>query len=755
MVDGEWVDDPNRVKEEFCSHFAMRFQAPVAYQSRLNFRFPYRLNNEQAANLENSITQDEIHNAVWGYGENKSPGPDGFTFEFFRKFWNVIGADVCVAVEWFFDHSSFSKGCNSSFVALILKIQDHKFVNDYHPISLIGSLYKVATKVLANHLSSVIYDLILDVQTAFLPNRQILDGPFIINELLSWCKYKKQQAMVFKVDFAKAYDSIRWDYLDDVLNSFGFGSKWRSWISGSLFSGMASILINGSPTSEFQFHCGLKQGDLLAPYLFILVMESLHLSFSRVVDAGMFRGIRIDSSLMISHLFYADDVVFIGEWSDNNLTHIMRILHCFFLASGLKINLKKSHLLGVGVPHAHIIEAAMALGCSVMRTPFKYLGVVVGGNMSLIKAWDETIGKLKSRLSRWKLNALSIGGRLTLLKSVLGSTPIYTMSLYKVPKSVLNLMESIRRNFFNGIHGAKKRISWVKWSKQSPRYSSNWNSIIREIQTLKSHGVDLFSHCRIRVGNGLRTRFWSDKWVDDTHLRHLFSRVYALEVNKECSVADKLQGSVTTSFRRSARGGIEAHQLAQLQLLIEPTILSNSDDRWVWDLNGDGIFRVKDVRCLLDEFFLPKDITATRWVKTILIKINVFAWKVCIDRLPTRMNLFRRDVQVPSLLCPICNDAPEDTSHLSFNCALAIDVTRLVREVRFSYAWTLLLYGHSTPNDPSADIDKNGGVTPNQYHPQTLGQNKVINRVIKWYLRKVRSDINPKDWSEKASNDAL
>ncbi|GJV65858.1 RNA-directed DNA polymerase, eukaryota [Tanacetum coccineum] len=573
MVDGEWVDDPNRVKEEFCLHFAMRFQAPVAYRSRLNFQFPYRLNNEQAADLENSITQDEIRNAVWGYGENKSPGPDGFTFEFFRKFWNVIGADVCVAVEWFFDHSSFSKGCNSSFVALIPKIQDPKFVNDYRPISLIGSLYKVVTKVLANRLSSVISDLISDVQTA-------------------------------------------------------------------LFSGMASILINGSPTFEFQFHCGLKQGGPLTPYLFILVMESLHLSFSRVVDAG------------------------------------------------------------VGVPHALIIEAAMALGCSVMRTPFKYLGVVVGGNMSLIKPWDEKIGKLKSRLSRWKLNALSIGGWLTLLKSVLGSTSIYTMSLYKVPKFVLNLMESIRRNFFNGIHGAEKKISWVKWSKvfaakkngglgvssyyalnrallfkwvwrfisqdnslwfrvitsihgsqilqQSSCYSSNWNSIIREMQTLKSHGVDLFSHCRIHV------------------------------VNKECSVADKLQGSVTTSFRRSARGGIEAHQLAQLQLLIEPTILSNSDDRWVWDLNGDGIFRVKDVRCLLDEFFLPKDITATRWVKTIPIKINVFAWKVCIDRLPTRMNLFRRDVQVPSLLCPICNDAPEDTSHLFFNCALAIDVTRLV-----------------------------------------------------------------------------
>ncbi|GJZ72882.1 RNA-directed DNA polymerase, eukaryota [Tanacetum coccineum] len=202
-------------------------------------------------------------------------------------------------------------------------------------------ILRLYPKILATRLSLVISELISDVQTAFVPNKQILDGPFIINELLSWCKHKKQQAVVFKVDFAKAYDSVRWDYLDDVLRSFGFGFKWRSWINGSLVSGMASILINGSPTSEFQFHCGLKQGDPLAPYLFILIMESLHLSFSRVVDAGIFKGIKIDNSVTISHLFYADDAVFIDEWSDDNLTRIMHVLHCFFLSSGLKINVKK------------------------------------------------------------------------------------------------------------------------------------------------------------------------------------------------------------------------------------------------------------------------------------------------------------------------------------------------------------------------------------------------------------------------------
>ncbi|GKC05913.1 RNA-directed DNA polymerase, eukaryota, partial [Tanacetum coccineum] len=568
------------------------------------------------------------------------------------------------------------------------------------------------------------------VQTAFLPNRQILDGPFIINELLSWCRHKKQQAMVFKVDFAKAYDSVRWDYLDDVLFSFGFGVKWRSWIKGSLISGMASVLVNGSPTSEFQFHCGLKQGDPLAPYLFILVMESLHLSVSRTVEAGIFTGIKIDSALSISHLFYADDAVFIGEWTDSNLRSIIQMLHCFSLASGLKINLQKSNLLGVGVTGSLVNKVAASIGCSVMKAPFKYLGVMVGGNMSKINAWDDMVGKIKSRLSKWKINTLSIGGRLTLLKAVLGSTPIYPMSLYKVPKTVLHEMESLRRNFFNGVQGVDRKISWVKWTKvlaskkygglgvssfyalnrallfrwvwrflshdnslwfrfisamhgssfqtRSSFHCSNWLSIIREVSALKLQGIDFLSHCKRRVGSGMQTRFWEDLWLGEVPFNELFPRLYALENNKECSVAVKMQGEIDSSFRRHVRGGVETQQLENIQDLVRSKVLSNVDDRWAWDLNGDGDFCVKDARDLVDEVLLPKENVATRWIKTIPIKVNVFAWKLHLDRLPTRSNLLKRGIQVQSSLCPICNVLQEDTSHLFFSCDVALAISRLI-----------------------------------------------------------------------------
>nr|GFC53962.1 RNA-directed DNA polymerase, eukaryota [Tanacetum cinerariifolium] len=133
--------------------------------------------------------------------------------------------------------------------------------------------------------------------------------------------------------------------------------------------------------------------------------------------------------------------------------------------------------------------------------------------------------------------------------------------------------------------------------------------------------------------------------------------LYALEVSKQVSVAEKFTVSVTGSFRHVVRGGAESHQLSLF-----------------FDLNGDGRFCVKDVRCLLDDVFLPKAEVPTRWIKSIPIKINIFAWKLCLDRLPTRVNLAKRNVVVASLLCLLCDSGMEDAAHLFFRCDMAKDV---------------------------------------------------------------------------------
>ena len=158
----------------------------------------------------------------------------------------------------------------------------------------------------------------------------------------------------------------------------------------------------------------------------------------------------------------------------------------------------------------------------------------------------------------------------------------------------------------------------------------------------------------------------------------LVPRMFSLDLNGDITVADKLQGQLSDSFRRPARGGSETQQLNRLQDLVGTYMLSNSGNRWVCNLSGDGSFHVKFIRGLLDEYFLPKDSVATRWVKFIPIKINVFAWKISLDRLPTRMNLCHRNIYVQDQSCAVCKEGEEDVSHLFFSCVLAADVHKLI-----------------------------------------------------------------------------
>ncbi|KAI3763779.1 hypothetical protein L2E82_13776 [Cichorium intybus] len=379
--DGRWIEEPKLVKEEFRKHFAERFAKPDWVKPQVDQPFSCVLSVEQSEELESEVTMEEVKRAVWDCGSDKAPGPDGFTFEFFKKFWYLAKSEVVDAVKCFFNMGHFPSGCNASFIALIPKVQQPKFVKDYRPISLIGCQYKIIGKLLANRLANVIDGIVSKEQSAFIKGRQILDGPFILNELASWCKYKREKAYVFKVDFQKAYDSVRWDHLIEVMLQLGFGERWRCWISSCLHSATSSVLVNGSPTDQFQLARGLRQGDPLSPFLFILVMESLHIMVQRVMERGLMCGFTFGRSIQtsISHLFYADDTIFIGSWDKENVDSLVSLLHVFHLVSGLSINLQKSKLLGLGVTFEEVQHMATSTGCEPIKLPFDYLGLLVGG----------------------------------------------------------------------------------------------------------------------------------------------------------------------------------------------------------------------------------------------------------------------------------------------------------------------------------------------------------------------------------------
>ncbi|KAJ0440973.1 putative RNA-directed DNA polymerase [Helianthus annuus] len=243
-----------------------------------------------------------------------------------------------------------------------------------------------------------------------------------------------------------------------------FPLKWISWIKGCLVSGMGSVLINGSPTKEFKYKRGLRQGDPLSPFLFIIAMEVVTLFINRLVNLGLFKGCQLpNGGPNITHLCYADDVVFIGLWSEDNIIALNRLLRWLCLVSGLKINRRKCKIFGIGVENNEVERLACKVKCDVGSLPFEYLGIPIGANMKRAKFWKPVLDKFASRLSKWKARHLSFAGRMTLAKSVLGSLPSYFLSLFSAPKCVVKKLEKIRREFIWGKSNNRNKLRWIRW----------------------------------------------------------------------------------------------------------------------------------------------------------------------------------------------------------------------------------------------------------------------------------------------------
>ncbi|KAK9048582.1 hypothetical protein SSX86_032453 [Deinandra increscens subsp. villosa] len=732
-INGEWVSSPQDIKYAFLEYFSKKFKKGNEVKV-INRSSRFRWLPESSRDfLESRPSMGEVKMAIWDCGSDKAPGPDGFSFGFIKHFWEVMKEDIVNFVSEFFDSASLPLGCNSSFISLIPKNQSPVSIVEFRPISLVGIQYKIISKILANRMAGVIDQIISPEQSAFIKGRQIIDGPLALNEMIDWFGFKKKKMLVFKIDFAKAYDSVSWDYLDTMMQFVGFGNSWRRWIRACLASSRTSILVNGSPTSEFNVGKGLRQGDPLAPFLFILVMEGLHVLIEDACDNGMFSGIHLDS-LKLSHFFYADDAIFLGKWSKSNIKNILLILDVFRLASGLSINIDKCSLFGVGVDEEQIKSFASMLGCKPGRFPFIYLGLPVGANMSRIGNWDAIMLKVKRRLSSWKRNLLSIGGRATLVSSVLGSLPSYYFSLFHVPSKVNHSLETIRSRFFWGFKENENHVPWIKWklvladkdrgglgigslfamnkallykwrwrfvscgnalwakiikaihgpnltSKWKGKFVSTWSRITKSWDLC--HNASFFPDNNIQrvVGRGDETKFWCDTWIGNQNLSSRFPRLFALAVDKSVRICDlRVNNAWHWTWRRPIRGGLETAQLDELLGLIGDMQFSTSDDTWKWLFENDVDFSVKSIRKMIDSKYLPCGDNPTRWIKLVPKKVNIMNWRLFLDKLPTRQNLSKRGMEIHDILCPICHNQLESVKHVFGDCEISATIVGLVKK---------------------------------------------------------------------------
>jgi hypothetical protein len=507
--------------------------------------------------------------------------------------------------------------------------------------------------------------IISPTQSAFIKGRNLVDGVLVVNEVVDWVKKSKKECLIFKVDFEKAYDSVDWGFLEYMLRRFGFEDKWIDWIRVCVFAGNLSVLVNGSPTEEINIQRGLKQGDPLAPFLFLIVAEGFSGVMRKAVEVGSFKGLVVGREpVLVSHLQYADDTICIGEASVENLWSLKAILRGFEMASGLKVNFWKSGLSGVNVSARFLEMACNFLNCRLSSIPFKYLGLYIGANPRSESTWDSLLDHLRKRLFSWRNRYISLGGRIVLINAVLNAIPIFHLSFYKMPNSVRKKVVRLQREFLWGGAKGGKRINWVRWSVvcrekkngglgvkdirfvnlsllakwrwrllqperslwkdvllakygrrilnesdwATPTIPSNasnwWRSLVNLDKEVPGKNW-LMESIRRKVGDGAKTTFWSSIWIGNEPLALVYPRLFSLSTLKEGMVSDfVVLGGDSIDWIFTWRRTLfhwEEELVVGLKELLVEVVLKVEEDRWEWIPGEEGVFSVKSAYNILSK----------------------------------------------------------------------------------------------------------------------------------------------------------
>ncbi|KAL2224004.1 UNVERIFIED_CONTAM: hypothetical protein Sindi_3039800 [Sesamum indicum] len=439
----------------------------------IGFLRPCVLSNEEAGHLISAFTPDDVKQAVFDIAEDKAPGPDGYSSGFFKAAWPVVGQEVTKAVLEFFSTGKLLKQVNSTLLALIPKVHTPMTVGDFRPISCCNVLFKIIAKLLVRRLGVVLDKIISPCQGAFIPGRSIGDNILLAQELLTgYNQVRLPPRCTLKVDIRKAYDTVEWDFLLAVLQLFGFPQTFTKWIEECVMTAAFSIGLNGNSHGFFTGARGLRQGDPLSPYLFVLVIEVLHLGLLQLIEQDLqFSYHWKCEPAKVIQLGFADDLLLLCRADLDSLRILKRGLDRFAEWSGLLLNVQKSHVIISRSAQGWKDQILAIMGFQEGQLPMRYLGLPLLSSRLSISDCQPLLLNIDDRINGWEGISLSYAGPMS----------IYWASAFILPKAIIKQIE--------------KRFRTLLWKGTStPGYTKvAWKDVCKQFneggQGIKDIGI--------------------------------------------------------------------------------------------------------------------------------------------------------------------------------------------------------------------------------------------------------------------------
>ncbi|CAJ2657203.1 unnamed protein product [Trifolium pratense] len=419
--------------------------------------------------LSEVYTKEEVFQAIKDMKALAAPGPDGLPALFYHNYWDIIGPDITRMVLHVLNENGDPSQFNSTHICLIPKTNHPSTPDDFRPISLCNVTLKIITKTLANRIKTILPEIISPNQSAFIQGRLITDNTIIASDIFNYLSHtnRKNGFVGIKTDMAKAYDRVEWDFLEATLTAMGFPTKMIQIIMKCVTTVTFSILINGHPSIEFQPQRGIRQGDPLSPYLFIICADVLSGLITKAQKEHSIHGVKIaPGAPEISHLLFADDSLFFCRATTGEVNTISNIIQTYQEASGQLVNLTKSEMVfSKGVPNTIKDDISKILPIQILDHFSKYLGMPTFIGRSKNQVFNFLQEKIWKKLKGWKERNLSFAGRGILIKAVAQAIPNYIMSSFLIPKEVCAQMEKMICNFWRGSTTDSRKIHWINWQK--------------------------------------------------------------------------------------------------------------------------------------------------------------------------------------------------------------------------------------------------------------------------------------------------